>query len=97
MSNLETPAVSGGVHYTGMTTDEDVDCVRLAFIRSPKKLISQESAELQMLQGLSTEFFRRACLKPYKLQVIQKLAACHKQIRSQFVAHVPINWNTILS
>jgi hypothetical protein len=33
-------------------------------------------------------------LKPCKLQVIQKLRAYDKQLRSQFVAHVCTNFGT---
>jgi hypothetical protein len=51
-SNLERLAVWGKKHSTGWPrrSDEDVDHVGQAFIWSPKKFISQASAELQMPQ-----------------------------------------------
>jgi hypothetical protein len=70
-------------HSTGWPRrcDEDEDCVRQAFMWSPKKSISQVSAELQILQmTVCRILWKSPCLKPYKLLIIQKLTACDKQL-----------------
>jgi hypothetical protein len=69
------------IHYTGQPRicDEDVDHVRQAFVWSPKKSISQAISELQKLQTSVHRIIQKSLhLKPYKLQVIQKLTACDK-------------------
>jgi hypothetical protein len=80
----------GKIYSTGQPrrSDEDVDCVRHAFTWSLKQSISWASAQLQMLQTTVHRILRKSqCFKPYKLQVVQKVAAHDKQLRLQFVAH----------
>jgi hypothetical protein len=66
-----------------------MDRVREDFIRSPKKSISRVSAELQMPQATAHRvLWKGLCLKPYKLQVVQKLTARDKQPSLQSAAHM---------
>jgi hypothetical protein len=60
-----------------------------------KMWISRANAKLQMLQNTVHGILMKSVhLKPYKLQVVQKLTACDKQLRLQFVAHVCPNLGT---
>lgn len=66
-----------------------------AFVRGPKKSISQVSADLKMPQTTVHKIFRKSLrLKPHKLQAVQKLNAPGKELRSQFAGHVPTNFRT---
>jgi hypothetical protein len=72
-----------------MRSDEDVDCIRQAFIWNTRTSFSQASADLQKLQmTVHIVLWKSLGLKPHKSQVVQKLAAHGKQLRSQFVAHL---------
>jgi hypothetical protein len=60
-----------------------------------QKIIFRASPELQMPQTTVHRFLRKSLhLKPHKLQVVQKLTAHDKQIRSRFAAHMCTNYGT---
>jgi hypothetical protein len=66
----------------------DVDRVRQAFVRSPKKSISRASVELQIRQTAVQRILRRSLhLKPYKLLAVQELTSSDKHVISQFRTH----------
>jgi hypothetical protein len=47
------------------------------------------SAQLQILQTtVHGILWKSLCLKLYKLQVVQRLTACDKQLRLQFLTHI---------
>jgi hypothetical protein len=84
-SNTERMAVSRKRHSTWQPwrSGEDLDHVRQAFIQSLKKSITLTSALLQLLQMTVHRILQKIlCVKPYKLQVVQKFAVRDKQLRS---------------
>jgi hypothetical protein len=70
--------------------DEDLNRVIKAFVRSPKKSISRVSADLKMPETNVHKILRKSPrLTPHKLQVVQKLTARDKGLRSQFAGQCP--------
>jgi hypothetical protein len=55
-------------------SEEKIENVRMALIRSPRKRIRRTSRELQMPQATVRKFLRkRLCLYAYKVQTLQEL------------------------
>ena len=79
-------------------SDDNIDRVREAFLRSPRNSVARASRELDMPKMTAWKVLRkRLSFKPYKMRLVQALTPADKAKRRDFCEEMQLKWRKMIS